>query len=75
MPTGGKDPEQRSYPLPGKAAEGAELRQSHLVRGDTSAIDVDRLAGDVPRTIGAKKADQIRNLFIRPGPTHRNTRL
>ena len=63
------------YPEPGKAVDGAQLRQTHLMCGDTSAIDVDRLAGDVPRTVGAKEADQICNLFIRPGPTHRNTRL
>ena len=63
------------YPEPGKAADGEQLRQSHLMRGDTSTIDVDRLAGDVPRTVGAKEADQICNLFIRSGPTHRNTRL
>jgi len=63
------------YPEPGKAADGEQLRQSYLMRGDTSTIDVDRLAGDVPRTVGAKEADQICNLFIRSGPTHRNTRL
>ena len=39
------------YPESGKAADGAELRQSRLVCGDTTAVDVDRLAGDVPRTV------------------------